>query len=113
MCHWIILCCFISVVLILCLFFPPSCGSDGYVTSDSGTGIVHQAPGFGEDDFRVCQNYGIIKKGERVVCPVDSSGRFTSEVTDFRGQYVKVRRSHCILYSIINSTSHFDNNIKV
>ena len=65
--------------------------SDTYVTSDSGTGIVHQAPGFGEDDFRVCQHYGIIKKGEKVVCPVDPSGRFTEEVTDFKGQYVKVR----------------------
>ncbi len=60
------------------------------MTSDSGTGIVHQAPGFGEDDFRVCQHYGIVKKGEKVVCPVDPSGRFTEEVTDFKGQYVKV-----------------------
>jgi len=64
------------------------------VTSDSGTGIVHQAPGFGEDDFRVCQSYGIVRKGEKVVCPVDSSGRFTSAVTDFKGQYVKVCAMH-------------------
>ena len=35
---------------------------DSYVTSDSGTGIVHQAPGFGEDDYRVCLKYGIVKK---------------------------------------------------
>ena len=60
------------------------------MTSDSGTGIVHQAPGFGEDDLRTCLHYGVVIKGESVVCPVDYSGRFTDEVTDFKGQYVKV-----------------------
>lgn len=64
--------------------------SDTYVTAESGTGVVHQAPGFGEDDFRVCQSYGIVQKGEMVVCPVDASGMFTEEVSDFKGQYVKV-----------------------
>ena len=34
--------------------------SDGYVTSDAGTGIVHQAPFFGEDDYRVCRKFGKI-----------------------------------------------------
>jgi len=62
---------------------------DSYVTSESGTGIVHQAPGFGEDDYRVCLKYGIVKKGQGVVCPVDESGRFTHEVVDFTGQYIK------------------------
>ena len=64
--------------------------SDTYVTSDSGTGVVHQAPGFGEDDLRACIHYGVVAKGESVVCPVDYSGRFTDEVVDFKGQYVKV-----------------------
>jgi len=63
--------------------------SDKYVTAESGTGVVHQAPGFGEDDFRVSLHYGILKKGDTVVCPVDASGNFTDEVTDFKGQYVK------------------------
>ena len=67
----------------------PPC-SDTYVTSESGTGVVHQAPGFGEDDFRIALHYGIQHKGKPVVCPVDASGRFTDEVTDFKGQYVKV-----------------------
>jgi len=62
--------------------------SDSYVTSESGTGIVHQAPGFGEDDFRVCLAHGITSK-TNVPCPVDSSGKFTSVVTDFAGRYVK------------------------
>jgi hypothetical protein len=37
---------------------------DTYVTDDSGTGIVHQAPAYGEDDFRVCLNHGVLQKGE-------------------------------------------------
>lgn len=63
--------------------------NDTYVTDDSGTGIVHQAPAFGEDDYRVCLKHGVIKRGERLICPVDANGKFTEEVTDFAGQYVK------------------------
>jgi len=63
--------------------------TDGYVTSESGTGIVHQAPGFGEDDYRVCLAHGIVKKGKGVLCPVDPSGRYTNEVPDFQGMYIK------------------------
>ena len=55
-----------------------------YVTTEDGTGIVHTAPGFGEDDARVLKGTGI-----PVICPVDSECRFTSEVTDFAGLYVK------------------------
>ncbi|XP_005110126.1 isoleucine--tRNA ligase, cytoplasmic [Aplysia californica] len=62
---------------------------DTYVTTDAGTGIVHQAPYFGEDDQRVCLANGIISKDMKIVCPVDPSGRFTEEVTDFKGMYVK------------------------
>lgn len=35
---------------------------------------------------------GVIRKDSESVCPVDASGKFTEEVTDFAGQYVKVRR---------------------
>ncbi|XP_067616969.1 isoleucine--tRNA ligase, cytoplasmic [Eurosta solidaginis] len=62
---------------------------DDYVTEDSGTGIVHNAPYFGEDDYRVCFNAGIITKSSTVICPLDESGRFRNEVTDFAGLYVK------------------------
>lgn len=58
---------------------------DGYVTSESGTGIVHQAPAFGEDDYRVCLTHGIIQKGGELPCPVDDSGCFTEPVSDFAG----------------------------
>lgn len=62
---------------------------DGYVTEDSGTGIVHQAPYFGEDDYRVCLANGVIKRDSEIVCPVDESGRFVDPVHHFKGQYVK------------------------
>ncbi len=66
--------------------------ADDYVTSDSGTGIVHQAPAFGEDDFRVMKANGV----STVVCPVDMEGKFTDEVTDFAGVYVKDADKHII-----------------
>jgi len=63
--------------------------TDTYVTADAGTGVVHQAPYFGEDDNRVCLAHGVVQQDGEVVCPLDGVGRFTSEVTDFVGQYVK------------------------
>ncbi|XP_004524919.1 isoleucine--tRNA ligase, cytoplasmic [Ceratitis capitata] len=62
---------------------------DDYVTADTGTGIVHNAPYFGEDDYRICLNAGIIQKSSTPICPLDEVGRFTAEVTDFVGLYVK------------------------
>ncbi|PNW71377.1 hypothetical protein CHLRE_16g651750v5 [Chlamydomonas reinhardtii] len=63
--------------------------SDTYVTDDSGTGVVHQAPAFGEDDYRVCLAHGVCEKGDSLPCPVDLNGRFTEEVGQFKGLYVK------------------------
>ena len=54
-----------------------------FVSTEDGTGVVHMAPGFGEDDQRLCEANGIA-----VVCPVDERGRFTNEVPDFAGQQV-------------------------
>lgn len=62
---------------------------DSYVKDSSGTGVVHQAPAFGEDDYRCCLAAGIIEKGVNLPCPVDANGIFTEEVSDFQGQYVK------------------------
>lgn len=59
--------------------------SDNYVSTDSGTGIVHMAPAFGEDDQRVCLAHGM----KASVCPLSSNGSFTEEVSDFAGEYVK------------------------
>ncbi|KAH6836839.1 tRNA synthetase class I L [Perilla frutescens var. hirtella] len=63
--------------------------ADDYVTDDSGTGIVHCAPAFGEDDYRVCMENGIISKGENLVVAVDDDGCFTERVVEFTGRYVK------------------------
>ena len=54
-----------------------------FVTDGDGTGIVHIAPGFGEDDQAVSDANGI-----GVVVPVDDTGCFTSEVVDFAGLQV-------------------------
>ncbi|CAH9101166.1 unnamed protein product [Cuscuta europaea] len=63
--------------------------ADDYVTADSGTGIVHCAPAFGEDDYRVCVEHKIISKGENLIVAVDDDGCFTERITDFARRYVK------------------------
>ena len=60
-----------------------------YVTAESGVGIVHQAPAFGEDDYQAAMKAGIIGEGRMPPNPVDESGHFTSVVTDFAGLHVK------------------------
>jgi len=64
--------------------------TDTYVTAADGTGIVHQAPAFGEDDHRVAIAHGVLREDESPPCPIDDKGHFTKEVTDFAGEYVKV-----------------------
>ena len=54
-----------------------------FVNTDEGTGTVHMAPGFGEDDQRACEAAGIM-----VICPVDDRARFTSEVPPYEGLQV-------------------------
>lgn len=85
--------------------------NDTYVTAETGTGIVHQAPCFGEDDFRCCLEAGIISKDQELVCPVDSCGCFTEPVHDFLGKYVKDADKEIIKYLqskkklLVNSTT--------
>ena len=66
--------------------------ADDYVTTDEGTGLVHQAPAFGEDDYRILRSAGI----GAFVCPVTMAGAFTDEVRDFAGQFVKDADRHII-----------------
>ncbi|MGH9123724.1 MAG: isoleucine--tRNA ligase [Acidimicrobiales bacterium] len=54
-----------------------------FVTTGEGTGVVHLAPGFGEDDQKACEAAGI-----PVICPVDDRARFTTEVPDYREMQV-------------------------
>ena len=55
-----------------------------YVTTEDGTGIVHTAPGFGEDDYATLKGTGI-----PTVCPIDGECKFTEDVADYEGRFVK------------------------
>lgn len=54
-----------------------------FVTAEDGTGIVHIAPAFGEDDYLISKKNNI-----DFIQPVDETGKFTEEVTDFAGELV-------------------------
>ena len=58
---------------------PVVIGGD-YITTDSGTGLVHTAPGHGQDDYIVGQKYGL-----PLLSPVDDAGRLTAEAGEFEG----------------------------
>ena len=57
---------------------------DDFVGEDEGTGIVHAAPAFGETDFFVCLQAQI-----DLVCPVDQNGKFTAQIPEYEGLFVK------------------------
>ncbi len=57
---------------------------DAFVSTDEGTGIVHMAPAYGEDDYRVCRAAGI-----DLVDPLDEDAIFTDRVPDFAGLHCK------------------------
>lgn len=57
---------------------------DDFVTTEDGTGIVHIAPSFGADDFRVAKKYGV---GSLTM--VDKQGKFIDSMGEFAGRYVK------------------------
>ena len=77
--------------------------ADDYVKDSSGTGIVHLAPSFGDDDFRVCLENGIISKsGKNMRCPVDKNGRFTNKIFDLAG--INVKEADKIIISSLKET---------
>ena len=55
-----------------------------FVSTEDGTGVVHIAPGFGEDDYQLGRREGL-----EPVCPIDEDCCFTAEVGDYQGQFVK------------------------
>jgi isoleucyl-tRNA synthetase len=70
--------------------------TDGFVTTDDGTGIVHLAPAFGEDDYRVAAAAGLFKSDDpnSLPNPVAQDGTFGTDVYDhegksFKGKFVK------------------------
>ena len=58
--------------------------ASGHVTTTDGTGLVHMAPAFGEDDFAAC-----VKAGISIIDPVDEEGKFTALVPPYQGRFVK------------------------
>ncbi|KAK7430947.1 hypothetical protein QQZ08_002476 [Neonectria magnoliae] len=63
-------------------------GAD-YVEAGQGTGLVHQAPAFGQEDYDAATAAGVITPERLPPCPVDDKGCFTSEVPEYAGQHVK------------------------
>ena len=59
--------------------------NDDYVTTDDGVGIVHIAPAYGEDDYRVCQQAGMTA----IVDPLDAACAFTDAIPEYRGRFCK------------------------
>jgi isoleucyl-tRNA synthetase len=57
---------------------------DGFVSTGDGTGIVHLAPAYGEDDYRVCRAAGIA-----IVDPLDEACRFTAAIPEHAGSFCK------------------------
>ena len=55
-----------------------------FVSTEDGTGIVHMAPAFGEDDYQLSLKYDL-----PLIRPVDAAGAFVPEVKDYAGQFVK------------------------
>ena len=63
-----------------------------FVTTDSGTGVVHQAPAFGEVDFDVLlkeQSRFAVGEGPELICAVAPDGKFTAEAPEYQGRWVK------------------------
>lgn len=71
-----------------------------FVSTDDGTGVVHMAPGFGEDDQIACQSAEI-----PTICPMDEHGQYTAEIRDWVGchvfdanpQIIKVLKERCVV----------------
>nr|MBP9674145.1 isoleucine--tRNA ligase [Bacteriovoracaceae bacterium] len=68
--------------------------NDDYVTTSDGTGVVHLAPAFGEDDHRVMRLNGL----KTIPCPVDVFGKFTVDAPPYQNLYIKDADKEIIKY---------------
>ncbi len=66
-----------------------------YVTTESGTGLVHTAPGHGQEDYIVGQRYGL-----PILAPVDEKGNFTTEAGQFAGLNVLKDANEAIINAL-------------
>jgi isoleucyl-tRNA synthetase len=78
---------------------PVVVGGD-YITTDSGTGLVHTAPGHGQEDYIVGQRYGL-----PILAPVDDNGNFTDEAGKFAGLNVLGDGNQAIIDALMEAGS--------
>ncbi|MDK2407971.1 isoleucine--tRNA ligase [Aphanizomenon sp. PH219] len=78
---------------------PVVVGGD-YITTESGTGLVHTAPGHGQEDYIVGQRYGL-----PILAPVDDSGNFTDEAGKFSGLNVLGEGNQAIIDALSEAGS--------
>ncbi len=71
-----------------------------YVTTESGTGLVHTAPGHGQDDYIVGSRYGL-----PILSPVDDKGNFTAEAGEFAGLNVLKEGNEAIIAALSRAGS--------
>ncbi len=76
---------------------PVVIGGD-YITTESGTGLVHTAPGHGQEDYIVGQKYGL-----PILSPVDDKGNFTAEAGEFEGLNVLKDANEAIITALTNT----------
>ena len=76
------------------------CIRDSYITTESGTGLVHTAPGHGVDDFNTGKKYNL-----SISCPVDAKGFLTKEAGKFEGLNVLKDANSVIISDLINAGS--------
>ncbi|TBT97551.1 isoleucine--tRNA ligase, partial [Hamiltosporidium magnivora] len=60
-----------------------------FVSNQDGTGIVHCAPAFGEEDYKAFVKNNLIKENDIVPCPINDKGKFTSQIPQYQDKYVK------------------------
>ncbi|HAG82455.1 MAG TPA: isoleucine--tRNA ligase, partial [Cyanobacteria bacterium UBA12227] len=72
-----------------------------YVTTESGTGLVHTAPGHGQEDFVVGQRYNL-----PILSPVDDQGNFTAEAGQFAGLNVLGDANQAIIAALKEAGSY-------
>lgn len=78
---------------------PVVIGGD-YVTTESGTGLVHTAPGHGQEDYMVGQRYGL-----PILSPVDDNGNFTEEAGQFAGLNVLGDGNQAVIDALLSAGS--------
>lgn len=71
-----------------------------YVTTESGTGLVHTAPGHGQEDYLVGQRYGL-----PILSPVDADGNFTTEAGQFAGANVLGDGNELVIQALLKAGS--------